>query len=82
MISRIPILVNLLILISISSCVCSISDYGELTNPEGLAVMTIHKPEICSAQAQINDVVSYHYIGRLLSNSNIFGRRLVLCYTF
>ena len=77
MVLRIPILVKLLFLIS--SCLCSISEYGELTNPEGLAIMTIHKPEICSAQAQIDDIVSYHYIGRLLSSSKIFGRRLVLC---
>ncbi|KAI6660962.1 Peptidyl-prolyl cis-trans isomerase FKBP9-like [Oopsacas minuta] len=36
--------------------------------------MTIHKPEICIAKAQKNDVVSYHYIGRLLSDNSVFGR--------
>ena len=73
---RIPILLGNLVFL-ISSCLCSLSEYGELTNPEGLAIMTIHKPEICTAQAQIDDIVSYHYVGRLLTNSIIFGRRLV-----
>ena len=68
--------ISTLILYLISNSVCFISEYGELTNPEGLAIMTIHKPEICIAQAQKNDIVSYHYIGRLSSDNSIFGRRL------
>ena len=67
-----------LLMCMFSSCLCSLSEYGELTNPEGLSVMTITKPEICAYQAKKNDIVSYHYIGRLLSNNNIFGRRYYL----
>lgn len=71
----IGILISTLILLLTPNCVCFLSEYGELTNPDGLATMTIHKPEICIAQAQKHDIVSYHYIGRLASDSSIFGRR-------
>lgn len=42
---------------------------------DGLKVLSIYRPELCEHQAKKNDVIHYHYVGRLASDGSIFGRR-------
>lgn len=41
----------------------------------GLKVLTTHFPEHCEHRARQNDVIHYHYIGRLASTGVEFGKR-------
>ena len=53
--------------------ICAEEDWGD-----GLRVLTTFMPESCDHRAKKDDIVHYHYVGRLEENGNIFGRRLVV----
>ena len=42
---------------------------------EGLKVLAIHIPKDCKHKARRDDVISYHYIGKLASSGQEFGKR-------
>ena len=42
---------------------------------EGLKVLTTYMPENCEYAAENDDVIHYHYVGRLGGTGEVFGRR-------
>lgn len=42
---------------------------------EGLKVLSIYRPELCEHQTKKDDVIHYHYVGRLANDGSVFGRR-------
>lgn len=44
---------------------------------DGLKVLTTYKPKECQYKAQNNDIVHYHYVGRLGNDGQVFGQRYV-----
>ena len=42
---------------------------------DGLKVLSIYKPKVCQYQAKKNDIIHYHYVGRLASDGSEFGKR-------
>ena len=42
---------------------------------EGLKVLTTYMPKSCEYAAEDNDVIHYHYVGRLGDTGEVFGRR-------
>ena len=48
---------------------------------DGLKVWTTYKPKECEFRAQVDDVIHYHYVGRLGHNGKVFGRRYLKLYT-
>lgn len=51
-----------------------VSDANEEDWGDGLRVLSTYRPESCEYQAKVNDVIHYHYVGRL-SNGSVFGKR-------
>ena len=44
---------------------------------DGLKVLTTYKPKECQYKAQNNDIVHYHYVGRLGNDGKVFGQRYI-----
>ena len=44
---------------------------------DGLKVKIIHRPDDCVDGAKVNDLIHYHYVGRLFDTGAEFGKRLV-----
>lgn len=42
---------------------------------EGLKVLATYLPERCEHRARTDDVIHYHYVGRLASTGEVFGKR-------
>ena len=42
---------------------------------DGLRILKTYLPDECDHMTKKNDVVHYHYVGRLGENGNVFGRR-------
>ena len=69
--------VILLISLSVSIVQYTVYVYVEEDLGEGLKVLSTYLPESCEHKAQANDVIHYHYVGRL-DNGTEFGKRFVL----
>ncbi len=52
------------------TCTPSEEDRGE-----GLKVLVTFRPDNCQHKAKTGDVIHYHYVGRLGSNGQEFGKR-------
>ena len=44
---------------------------------DGLKVKILYRPDDCVEGAQANDIIHYHYVGRLFDSGEEFGKRLV-----
>ncbi len=42
---------------------------------DGLSYVTTYMPENCAYRAEVNDIIHYHYVGRLGETGKVFGRR-------
>ena len=43
---------------------------------DGLKVKILYRPDDCVEGAQANDIIHYHYVGRLFDTGTEFGKRL------
>jgi FK506-binding protein 2 len=65
------IMVLFLLLLQIN---ISLQKETEMDFGDGLRVLSIYKPNDCNYQAMNNDIVHYHYVGKLEKTGVIFGR--------
>ena len=42
---------------------------------DGLSFVTTFMPQECKYQAETDDIIHYHYVGRLSHNGQVFGQR-------
>ena len=57
---------------------CSTLEYVEEDWGDGLKVLTTYMPPLCEFRAKKNDIIHYHYVGRLASDGTEFGKRYIL----